>query len=181
MWLLHTNIHSVSICLYTYIYTYCWHSTSQMRYPLCLTFLDYDYIVMCTYIYRSTEKNITPPFPWNMAYCSVFFGRCCHIFKAPEIPGPGQRSEGNGFNFEASKVIPTSCLDMYIVMLRNAGDAPGHKPVVVVLACVFVFTPLRGRVRPTRCHKRKCRCRSRSNILRQIHPKTLYLAQLLCL
>ncbi|MCV6601059.1 MAG: hypothetical protein OIF54_05795, partial [Cohaesibacter sp.] len=26
----------------------------------------------------------------------------------------------------------------YLVMLRKAGDAPGHKPVVVVCACDFV-------------------------------------------
>ena len=38
-----------------------------------------------------------------------------------------------------------------------------------------------ARTKVTRCHKRKCRCRSRSNILRQIHPKTLYLAPFLCL
>ena len=37
------------------------------------------------------------------------------------------------------------------------------------------------RTKVTRCHKRKCRCRSRSNILRHNHPKTLYLAQFLCL
>ena len=38
-----------------------------------------------------------------------------------------------------------------------------------------------ARTKVTRCHKRKCRCRSRSNILRHNHPKTLYLAQFLCL
>ena len=38
-----------------------------------------------------------------------------------------------------------------------------------------------ARTKVTRCHKRKCRCRSRSNILRHNHPKTLYLAQCLCL
>ena len=37
-----------------------------------------------------------------------------------------------------------------------------------------------ARTKATRCHKRKCRCRSRSNILRQIRPKTLYLAPFLC-
>ena len=47
------------VCIYIYIY--CWHSTSQMRYPLYLTFLDYDYIVMCTYIYRSIVYIYNPP------------------------------------------------------------------------------------------------------------------------
>ena len=37
-----------------------------------------------------------------------------------------------------------------------------------------------ARTKATRCHKRKCRCRSRSNILGQIRPKTLYLAPFLC-
>ena len=37
-----------------------------------------------------------------------------------------------------------------------------------------------ARTKATRCHKRKCRCCSRSNILRQIRPKTLYLAPFLC-
>ena len=38
-----------------------------------------------------------------------------------------------------------------------------------------------ARTKVTRCHKRKCRCRSRSNILRHNLPKTLYSAQFLCL
>ncbi len=37
-----------------------------------------------------------------------------------------------------------------------------------------------ARTKVTRCHKRKCRCRSRSNILCHNHPKTVYLAQFLC-
>ena len=38
-----------------------------------------------------------------------------------------------------------------------------------------------ARTKVTRCHKRKCRWRSRLVILCQIHPKTLYLAPFLCL
>ena len=38
-----------------------------------------------------------------------------------------------------------------------------------------------ARTKVTRCHKRKCRCRSWLIILCQIHPKTLYLAPFLCL
>ena len=60
-------------------------------------------------------------------------GVIIHVLSTMDIPV---------WHVSSSKILhqPLEYVVRDIVMLRKAGDAPGHKPVVVFFACVFVFS-----------------------------------------